>query len=131
MNPKLIYKRAQGRCEYCLLPESEALHKHQIDHIIPRQHGGSDDDDNLALSCTTCNCYKGPNLASLDPETGELTALFHPRKQQWQEHFSLDNGSIVGLTPEGRATIFIFRFNDEARVEQRKNLTQHKRYLLP
>ncbi len=37
---ELVRQRAGNRCEYCLLPEHAALHKHEPDHIIPRQHGG-------------------------------------------------------------------------------------------
>ena len=75
-----IRQRAGARCEYCRLPdfafESEDFH---VEHIIARKHGGSDGDDNLAWACIFCNLYKGPNLASFDPDTGELTRLFHPR----------------------------------------------------
>jgi hypothetical protein len=34
-----------------------------------------------------CNTRKGPNLSGLDPQTGELTRLFHPRQDRWQDHF--------------------------------------------
>lgn len=123
-----VSTRAQGRCEYCRLPERETLHPHQIDHVIPRQHGGSDAEDNLALCCIVCNRYKGPNLATLDQETGELVSFFHPRRHRWETHFHLDNGNIIGLTPEGKATAFIFRFNDDVRVAQRQALTHQGRY---
>lgn len=45
-----------------------------VDHIIPRQHGGLTQLDNLALACLHCNRHKGPNLAGLDPLDG---AWFH------------------------------------------------------
>ena len=67
-----VVKRANNCCEYCLLPESALLHKHEPDHIVPRQHGGETEEDNLALACLRCNRYKGPNLGSLDPQTGRL-----------------------------------------------------------
>lgn len=35
-----VTKRAGYRYEYCLLPQSVALHKHEVDHIVPTQHGG-------------------------------------------------------------------------------------------
>lgn len=34
----------------------------EIDHIVPRKHGGSDDIDNLRLVCTWCNQSKGAKL---------------------------------------------------------------------
>ncbi len=33
---------------------------------------------NLALACPYCNRYKGTDLGSLDPETGQLTPFFNP-----------------------------------------------------
>jgi len=36
-----VAQRAVHRCEYCLMPESMALHRHEPDHIIARQHGGA------------------------------------------------------------------------------------------
>ncbi len=92
---------------------------HQVDHIIPRRHRGKDELNNLALCCVLGNPYKGPNLAS-DPETEELTYLYNPRNHNWEEHFRMVEGVIEGLTPEGRATVAIFRFNDEQRVFQRQ-----------
>lgn len=123
-----VVARARERCEYCGLPGREAFHPHQLDHIIPRQHGGGDADDNLALCCVVCNRYKGTNLATLDPDTGELVGFYHPRRHTWDGHFRLDDGEIVGLTPEGRATVFIFRLNDVVRVAQRRALVRQGRY---
>jgi 5-methylcytosine-specific restriction endonuclease McrA len=34
---------------------------HHIEHIISRQHGGSDDFENLVLACQRGNLNKGPN----------------------------------------------------------------------
>jgi HNH endonuclease len=115
-----VFQRAKRRCEYCLVHEDDSLLAHQIDHIIPRQHRGKDELDNLALCCVICNQYKGPNLASLDPQTDELTFFYNPRKHHWEDHFRLLNGMIEGLTLERRATVTIFRFNDEQRVFQRR-----------
>ena len=67
---RLVYERAGGCCEYCLIPETAVFAGHEIDHIIAQKHGGPTDADNLALSCAVCNKHKGSDLASLDPETG-------------------------------------------------------------
>lgn len=75
-----IWERARSRCEYCLLPARYTEAPFQIDHIIARKHGGETIATNLALSCYSCNSYKGPNIASLDPDSGRLVRLFHPRK---------------------------------------------------
>src|SRR5215211_294900 len=59
---ELVRGRAGNRCEYCHLPQ-EALPfaTFHVEHIIATQHGGSDDETNLALSCDRCNFSKGPN----------------------------------------------------------------------
>jgi 5-methylcytosine-specific restriction endonuclease McrA len=48
---RLIFDRAEGRCEYCLISQSIVAHKHEPDHIILKQHGGQTALDNMALAC--------------------------------------------------------------------------------
>ncbi len=117
---KFVAERAGNRCEYCLLPQSVALHRHEPDHIVPVQHGGSTDEENLALACMRCNRFKGPNVGSFDPETGLLVPFFNPRQQVWHDHFQLEGGLIVPLTPEARVTVKLLRLNDADRVLERK-----------
>ncbi|HSS19497.1 MAG TPA: hypothetical protein VLL54_05435 [Pyrinomonadaceae bacterium] len=54
--------------------------------------------DNLALACIDCNLHKGPNLTGIDPNTGVITPLFHPRRDAWVEHFGWDGIYLVGST---------------------------------
>jgi hypothetical protein len=113
---KQIRSQAQDLCEYCRLPQSfVSAATFHIEHIISIQHGGEDELDNICLSCPFCNMYKGPNLASLDPLTKQLTRLYHPRKDTWLEHFEFQGASINGLTEIGRTTVFLLKFNDEYR----------------
>jgi hypothetical protein len=100
----------------------------EIDHIIAEKHGGTTTLDNLCLSCFDCNRYKGSDIASRDPQTRRVIALFHPREQNWNEHFQLDNGKIEGLTAEGRVTVFLLRLNLPERVEERLSLQTLNRY---
>src|SRR5690242_7822111 len=93
-----VRRRAQGRCEYCHFPAKFTLLPFQFDHIIAEKHGGLTMLDNLAFSCFFCNSHKGPNIAGLDPKTGELTRLFHPRQDDWSEHFRWNESWLVGLT---------------------------------
>ncbi len=126
MNQKLrqkVLERANGLCEYCRYPESEAAIRHHIDHVTARQHGGSDDEENLCFCCAVCNRYKGPNLSSVDPETQAVTTLYNPRKQIWTEHFTSDKERIIGLTPEERTTVFLLCLNDEDRLVERQFLS--------
>lgn len=86
---------------------------------MAKQHGGSDDPAGLALACDRCNAYKGPNLTSIDPETGAIVPLFHPRLDQWEDHFELREGHVCGKTPAGRATVRLLNMNAPRRVELR------------
>ena len=117
-----VRQRAQGRCEYCLIPEGALLFTHETDHILASQHGGAPVFENLALACADCNRCKGPNLSSVDSETGAVVALFHPRRDRWDEHFVLDGSRITGTTPTGRATASVLKFNSEERVLARRAL---------
>ncbi len=84
----------------------------QIDHVIAKQHGGSDQFENLAFACIHCNRHKGPNIAGLDPYTGELTRLFHPRNDDWNLHFRWNGPEIVPLSAIGRVTVRVLFMND-------------------
>jgi len=77
---------------------------------------------NLALACHRCNLRKGPNLSTLDPETGELTRLFHPRQDRWNGHFEFQQGRNIGLTAVGRTTAALFQMNTPDRIELRRQL---------
>ena len=87
-----VRSQARNSCEYCLLAEEDAYFPHEPDHIIAEKHGGTNTLENLALACFDCNRFKGSNIASLDPEGGELTPLFNPRTQKWSEHFEVRGG---------------------------------------
>jgi len=117
---RLVYERASDRCEYCLMPETFALIPHEIDHTIAQKHGGMTEADNLALSCTICNKHKGSDLTSIDPETGEIATLYHPRRARWSDHFRIENARLVPLTPSARATIRLLQLNHPHRVVERE-----------
>lgn len=118
-----VRRRAGERCEYCgLRQEHEPFYRFQVEHIIPRQHQGGDDESNLALACPHCNLHKGPNLSGIDPECGAIIELFHPRRQNWQAHFAFQNAWVRGLTATGRATIAVLAMNAPIRLEIRAEL---------
>ncbi len=73
---KSIWERAGSRCEYCQLPEEWDPIPFEIDHVIPIVHGGQTEFANLALACWHDNCFKGPNLAGIDPGLAELCDCF-------------------------------------------------------
>jgi 5-methylcytosine-specific restriction endonuclease McrA len=115
-----VRERAGNRCEYCGLHQDDsplaALH---VEHSTPKVHGGLDDLGNLALACIDCNLHKGTNLTGVDPETLQVTALFHPRRQQWDEHFERRGIHIIGKTPVGRTTIRVLQMNSEDQLALR------------
>jgi hypothetical protein len=95
-----------------------------VEHITARQHGGDEALSNLALACPDCNAYKGPNLTSIDPETGQVVPLFDPRQGSWSDHFAFQGPLIIGRTPTGRATAQLLDMNEETRVEMRRHLQE-------
>lgn len=119
---RLVEERANYCCEYCLLPANVTFFSHEIDHIIAQKHGGITDADNLALTCWRCNRHKGSDLGSFDPETGEFSFLFNPRTQQWNEHFTREKSTILGLTAEGRTTVKRLQMNTQERLAERRRL---------
>lgn len=117
----MVAARAGGRCEFCHIPQEHVPYlRFWIEHLVPRQHGGGDEPENLAVSCPWCNRRKGPNLSAIDPETGEVVVLFNPRTQDWDEHFRVVDHTIVGLTAAGRATVALLAMNEERRMRVRR-----------
>lgn len=125
---RLVIERAEGYCEYCLLHQDDTVFVHHVDHVIALKHGGRTEEENLALACMECNLRKGPDLAAIDPVEGTLAPLFNPRIQRWSEHFTLENASLVGKTPHGRATVALLRMNNPARLLERQRLILAGRY---
>ena len=120
---ELVWARARRRCEYCRIhQDNEPFYRLHIDHIIPKQHGGSDLPDNLALACHHDNEHRGTNLSGVDPETGKIVRLFDPRRQRWSRHFRFEGPVIVGRTQCGRATASVLAINAPDRVELRAAL---------
>ena len=117
-----VRQRANGRCEYCQMPEEYDPLSFEIEHIVPQKHGGLSVDANLAVACFSCNRHKGPNLAGLDPQTGALTQLFNPRNDMWRSHFQWNGPRLSGLTDVGRTTIEVLRINASTRMALRAAL---------
>ena len=117
-----VARRAGHRCEYCLIHENDAGFPHQVDHVVSRKHGGTSAFDNLAYACILCNRYKGSDVASINPKTGEAVRLFHPRQDRWTDHFRLDADFIEPLTDAGGATVRLLRLNAAERLAERRLL---------
>ena len=122
---RMVRERAGDTCEYCQLrQENSPLAALQIEHTVPRKHGGSDDSENLALACIDCNLFKGSNIAGIDPANGMMTEMFHPRRQLWNDHFEWQGVRIVGKTAVGRTTIEVLNMNSDDQLQLRTALRQ-------
>lgn len=124
----VVRTRANSRCEYCLLSEDDAGLPHEIDHVLSRKHGGTDGLDNLAYACYLCNRFKGSDIASVHPITGELVRFFDPRQDAWREHFSIEGSLLTPLTEIGLVTALLLRFNSPPRIIERQLLQTLGRY---
>ncbi len=116
-----IAEEARYRCGYCLTQQIAVNSLLEVEHIIPTAAGGTNDEENLWLSCTACNRYKGIQVKAQDPETGRLVRLFNPRRQNWERHFrwSEDGTEIIGLTACGLATVEALKLNNELAKQAR------------
>ena len=126
MSPELrqrVRERAGGRCEYSHLPDKlELAGPFQVEHVIARQHRGTDVLSNLAWACSRCNRHKGTNLSGVDPDSDEVVSLFNPRRERWPEHFEVVGAIIRGRSPAGCTTAWLLQMNAERRVELRAEL---------
>jgi 5-methylcytosine-specific restriction endonuclease McrA len=119
-----VAQRAQKLCEYCRCPEEFSPDSFTIDHIRPRQMGGVTTLENLAWSCFGCNGRKYTKVTAVDPLTQKEVPLFHPRQQNWDEHFAWNEDStrMVGQTSCGRATIEALGMNRPGVINLRRLL---------
>jgi hypothetical protein len=114
-----VRARAANTCEYCQIYQDDLPYAvFHIEHVIARQHAGTDEFENLALSCHWCNLHKGTNLSTMVDNI--LTPIFNPRSHAWSDHFQNKNGEIVGITNIGKGTVRLLQMNDEERLELRQ-----------
>lgn len=118
----VVAKRAPHRCEYCGAPEAIFNSPFEVEHIEPLVRGGSDEESNLALACRSCNLHKADALDAPDPVTQTVLRLFHPRRDVWGDHFTVEvrTGEIVGRTSVGRATVSRLQMNTQAQLAARR-----------
>src|SRR5580693_6406088 len=117
----LVRERAGLRCEYCRLHEDDAdFLAFHVEHIVAKQHGGTDHPGLLGFACSECNWAKGPNLSGL--LDGTLYPLFNPRKQIWKRHFRWEHTTLVGNTMTGIVTVRVLNINKPSRIMLGENL---------
>ena len=83
----LVARRAAHRCEYCHAPEVVFNLPFEVEHIQPQSQGGTNEQDNLALVCRSCNLFKSAHVSGFDDVTQATARLFNPRSDEWPDHF--------------------------------------------
>ena len=111
-----------AHCAYCWTTQANTGQPMTIDHIIPEAQNGSSEFENLCFCCYRCNQFKGSQIQALDPLTGKIVPLYHPRQQIWHTHFKWDESGIliIGLTNVGRATVVALQLNNAVIVPARR-----------
>ncbi len=119
-----IIERSGRCCEYCKCLQDYSSSSFACEHIILLALNGNNDLDNLANACGNCNGSKHAAISALDPITNQIVPLFHPRKDNWNDHFkwSHDLLKMEGLTPTGRATIIRLKTNRQENLNLRSVL---------
>ncbi|MBD1808873.1 HNH endonuclease [Microcoleus sp. FACHB-SPT15] len=114
--------QAKNQCGYCRSLQKYVLGVLEIEHIIPKALGGTDDEENLWLSCRLCNSFKGIQTHGQDPIMNRKAKLFNPRQQKWSRHFAWTNNDthIMGQTACGRATVLALQLNNAYAVTVRQ-----------
>lgn len=118
-----VSEQARFRCGYCLRSAALLGMPLTIDHILPQALGGETVEENLWLACHRCNGFKATQTNAVDNITGENSALYDPRTQDWAEHFmwSADGVQMIGKTPTGRATVEALKMNNDEIVVTRRH----------
>lgn len=124
-----VRERAGNVCEYCLLPQDSQEATFHVDHIVPRSRNGDTTLENLALACVSCSLHKSARHRARDPRSGKRVALFDPRVDDWNVHFSFTkNWRIMGRTAVGRATVEALHMNRTSIIAIRRELALVRRY---
>lgn len=78
----------EGKCLHCqrklqLTADGTPLNGATLEHIVPKNHGGTDDLENLAIACARCNSEKGlrhDHKRSDDPRAREVIERLKARR---------------------------------------------------
>lgn len=71
---------AENCCGDCRTPQDLVPIPFEIEHILPKAAGGTDDEENLRLSCGVCNSFKHAKTHAIDPQTKEAGFLIRADK---------------------------------------------------
>lgn len=84
-----IYARDNNTCQYCgqQLPRAQL----NLDHVLPRAHGGRTTWENVVCCCVPCNLRKGARL----PEAAGMRLLRRPSRPTWTPAFRTPGGRVA------------------------------------
>jgi HNH endonuclease len=121
-----VFERARGLCEYCCSQSMFSPNSFEIEHIVPVSRGGETTSENLALSCSNCNSHKSNKIEAEDPLSAKVVPLFHPRRMDWDEHFTWSDDTLlmIGISPSGRATVMLLTTNRSGVMNLRQLLSE-------
>ena len=79
----------EGKCIHCqrklsLYLDGTPVNDATLEHIVPKNHGGTDDLDNLAIACARCNSEKGlrhDHKSQDDEKLNEVIATLQARRR--------------------------------------------------
>ncbi len=80
----------EGKCIHCqkkltLRMDGTPINGATLEHIVPRNHGGTDDIENLAIACASCNSEKGlrhDHKRADDPKLKEIIERLQRRRRE-------------------------------------------------
>lgn len=80
----------EGKCIHCqrklvLRADGTPINGATLEHIVPKNHGGTDDLENLAIACARCNSEKGlrhDHKRSDDPKLREVIQRLQERRRK-------------------------------------------------
>jgi hypothetical protein len=111
-----VRQRADFRCEYCGVSETDSGGELTVDHFRPQSKNGGEE-ENLIYCCFRCNAYKGDYWN----DAPNQISLFNPRTDQRAEHFWLsETGELLPLSEIGEFTIKLLRLNRLPLVAKRR-----------
>mgnify|MGYP006424347411 CR=1 FL=1 len=94
LRPKILLK-ANGRCSLCGKTIEEDGIKLVIDHRVPREWGGTSDEDNLWAICETCNIQKRDYFDTLPTDVMERCMAYKETVQRIGELLKVKQGEVV------------------------------------
>lgn len=79
----------EGKCIHCqrklaLRADGTPINGATLEHIVPKNHGGTDDLENLAIACARCNSEKGlrhDHKRPDDPKLREVIERLQERRR--------------------------------------------------